>query len=289
MARKLLDGWSFVRIAAWLDETGARTNKDRSRGETKIASWTVPMVIDALTSPRTQGLKLHTVHSGECKSRGDKWCRAHCSRGEVVLDGSGEPIRLAPPTFDPDTWKQIQAAAALRKQNQRKPTGTTNPMLGIGLCGRCGKSLAQSVLPDNRRYYRCAKKCRKVFLRADIGDELLEETFLREWGDTPVTRRVFVQGEDHSHELEQVRATIDRLRRESDAGLVVSEEDERVDLARMRSLIERRSNWGYAHSAGRLDHRGDRPDVPRSLAYRVTRGAAQAPGGSRSQVHPVLG
>ena len=65
--------------------------------------------------------------------------------------------------------------------------------------------------------------------------------FLLEWGDTPVTRRVFVPGEDHSHELEQVRATIDRLRRESDAGLVVSEEDERVYLERMRSLIERRS------------------------------------------------
>ena len=52
---------------------------------------------------------------------------------------------------------------------------------------------------------------------------------------------MFVPGEDHSHELEQVRATIDRLRRESDAGLVVSEEDERVYLDRMRALIERRS------------------------------------------------
>ncbi len=52
---------------------------------------------------------------------------------------------------------------------------------------------------------------------------------------------MFVPGEDHSHELEQVRATIDRLRRESDAGLVVSEEDERVYLARMRAQIERRT------------------------------------------------
>jgi DNA invertase Pin-like site-specific DNA recombinase len=30
MAAKLLDGWSFVRITAWLNETGAQTNKARS-------------------------------------------------------------------------------------------------------------------------------------------------------------------------------------------------------------------------------------------------------------------
>jgi site-specific DNA recombinase len=108
MAAKLLDGWSFVRITAWLNETGAQTNKARSRG---IAStWTMASVIDALTSPRTQGLKLH--------------------KGETVLDGDGEPIRLAEPTFDPDMWRQIQSAAALRKQNQRTPTESTNPILG---------------------------------------------------------------------------------------------------------------------------------------------------------------
>jgi hypothetical protein len=50
-----------------------------------------------------------------------------------------------------------------------------------------------------------------------------------------------VAGEDHSHELEQVNETIARLRRESDAGLIVSAEDERVYVERMKALIERRT------------------------------------------------
>jgi DNA invertase Pin-like site-specific DNA recombinase len=218
MAGKLLDGWSFVRITAWLNKSGAQTNKARASG--KASTWTMATVIEVLTSPRTQGFKMH--------------------RGETVLDGDGEPIRLAPPTFDPDMWQQIQDAAALRKQNQRTPTKSTNPMLGVGVCGVCGRSLAQHFAKD-RRYYRCARKCPRVFVRADIGDELLEQSFLEQWGDTKVARRVFVPGEDHSHELEQVEATIARLRRESDAGLVVSEDDERVYMDRMRSLIERRT------------------------------------------------
>ncbi len=63
-------------------------------------------------------------------------------------------------------------------------------------------------------------------MRAEDADLLLEETFLERWGDEKVTRRVFVAGEDHSHELEQVLASIDRLRKESDAGLIASEDDE---------------------------------------------------------------
>jgi site-specific DNA recombinase len=83
--------------------------------------------------------------------------------------------------------------------------------------------------------------CNGVTLRADDADNLLEETFLDQWGDSRVTRRVFVPGEDHSHELDQVNETIARLRRESDAGLVVSEDDERVYVQRMKTLIDRRT------------------------------------------------
>jgi site-specific DNA recombinase len=237
MAERLLDGWSFVRIAAWLNDSGALTNMDRARvakgQEPQRKPWTVSTVIDALTSPRTQGLKLH--------------------KGETVLDGDGEPIRLGPPTFDPDMWQQIQQAATLRQLNQRTPTSSANPMLGVGYCGACGASLAQQVTRKRQkdgttkvhRYYRCGRtplNCNGVTIRADEGDELLEETFLARWGDARITRRVFVPGEDRTHELEQVEATIARLRRESDAGLVVTEDDERVYVERMRALIERRTH-----------------------------------------------
>ncbi|MGQ9407380.1 recombinase family protein [Mycolicibacterium gilvum] len=253
MAAKLLDGWSFIRIAAWCNESGHLTNMDRARiangKPAKARPWTVNTVIDALTSPRTQGLKM----TGRGK------------QAKTVLDGDGEPIRLGPPTFDADTWKQIQEAAQLRKMNRRTPTGSANPMLGVGICGCpgcpacagaagpiCGASLAQQFTRKKLasgetrewRSYRCGRtplNCNGVSMRAEDADGLLEETFLDRWGDEKVTRRVFVAGEDHSHELEQVNASIDRLRKESDAGLIVSAEDEDLYIQRMRSLIDRRS------------------------------------------------
>lgn len=249
MAERLLAGWSFIRIAAWLNDSGAQTNMNRAmiavgkeplskRDRERIANgqeprrrpWTVSTVIEALTSPRTQGLKMH--------------------KGETVLDGDGEPIAMGEPTFDPDTWQQIQQAAQLRQINQRTPTDSANPMLGVGFCGICGASLAQQISRRKtkagvnvHRYYRCGRtplNCNGVVVRADIGDKLLAERFLDQWGDTAVTRRVFVPGEDHSHELEQVEATIARLRRESDAGLLTTAEDERVWLERLKAQTARR-------------------------------------------------
>ncbi|VBA57640.1 hypothetical protein LAUMK191_04109 [Mycobacterium attenuatum] len=235
MATRLLDGWSFIRIAAWLNETGARTNMDRARiakgKEPYARPWTVSTIIDALTSPRTQGLKMH--------------------KGEIVLDGDGEPIMLGPATFDDDTWQQIQEAAALRQINQRTPTQTKNPLLGVGYCGACGASLAQQISRRKQRdgstkvhrYYRCGRtplNCNGVSMRADEAEEVLEELFLARWGDTRVTRRVFVKGEDHSHELERTNQIIARLRRESDAGLITTDEDERLWLERLKAATEKR-------------------------------------------------
>lgn len=240
MAEKLLAGWSFIRIAAWLNEIGAVTNMDRARiaggKEPKARPWTVNTIIDALTSPRTQGLKM----TGKGRN------------AAVVLDGDGEPIRLAEPTFDQDTWKQVQEAAQKRQMNQRTPTRSVNPMLGVGFCGQCGASLAQqfsrrknnSGNVSEHRYYRCGRtpiNCKNTSVRADQLDQIMESMFLLNWGDHPVTRKVFVPGEDHSYELEQINSSIERLRAESDAGLIINDEDERMYLHRLKTLIDRRT------------------------------------------------
>lgn len=253
MAEKLIAGWSFIRIAAWLNETGALTNMDRARVASgkppKARPWSVNVVIDALTSPRTQGLKM----TGRGKN------------ARTVLDAEGEPIRLAAPTFDADTWKQIQDAAQLRKIGQRTPTQSANPMLGVGVCGCtgctacgvtvgiCGASLAQqfsrrknkSGEVNVHRYYRCGRtplNCNGVNIRADEADRQLEEMFLDGYGSKRVVRRVFMPGEDHSAELEQVNATIERLRLESDSGLLTTPEDERLWLERMKAQVAKRDH-----------------------------------------------
>ena len=238
MAGKLLDGWSFIRIAGWLNEQGALTNMDRARQakghEPKARPWTVNTVIDALTSPRTQGLKM--------TGRGRK--------ATTVLDSEGSPIRMAPPTFDSATWSQIQEAAAKRQLAPRSRTQSVNPMLGIGFCGVCGSSLAQQFTRKKTnpgvvyRYYRCGRtpiNCTNVFARADDIDEVLRDSFLANWGSAERTRRVFVPGEDRTEELEQVLRTIDRLRKESDEGLIVTAEDEETYISRLKALIARRT------------------------------------------------
>lgn len=255
MAEKLLGGESFIGIAAWLNETDALTNMDRARiargKEPRRRPWTVNVVIDALTSERTQGLKM--TGSGK--------------QAKTVLDGNGDPIRLAPPTFDPDTWKQIQEAAQLRRLHQRTPVKARNPMLGVGVCGCtgcracerdqkgdgfCGASMAQQFSRktnsggkvSEKRYYRCGRtpiNCNGTSFKADEADDVLENIFLTQRGDAEVTRRVFVPGEDRSHELDRVNASIERLRRESDAGLIVTDEDERLYLHRMKNLIDQRT------------------------------------------------
>jgi hypothetical protein len=62
LAGKLLDGWSFIRIAKWLNETGAKTNKARAGG--KSATWTVATVMDAMTSPRNRRTTAKAARDG---------------------------------------------------------------------------------------------------------------------------------------------------------------------------------------------------------------------------------
>lgn len=179
---------------------------------TSVAGW--------LSNPNTQGWKT--------------------SSGEYVLDPDGDPIRLAPPTFDPKTWNELHQALALRRGSSRRKR-STNPMLGVGYCARCGKGLAQQFTGDHR-YYRCSKKpqCRNSTVRADLVDALLEEQFLEEFGDREVTRRVWQQGTDTAEELERVEGQIRRLRAEQDAGLVVTDEDHEEYLRRLGVLIAKR-------------------------------------------------
>ncbi|OBJ41315.1 integrase [Mycolicibacterium mucogenicum] len=248
MAGLLLDGWSFTRIADYMNEKGYLTNKDRALVEQgkqpKGRGWSVTTVVGFLTSARTQGLKVTGSDYG----------------GKMVLDDQGQPIRLAPPTFDDATWDQIQQAVALRKLNTRSRTWTQNPMLGVGYCS-CGASLSQKCTPNNYstgttyRYYQCGRtptRCTGTSVKADELDELLEGTFIAKHGHKHVTRKVFVPGEDHTYELEQTNRTIDNLREDRALGLYSSPADQEKYRQQMAALVANRDRLAAipARSAG---------------------------------------
>lgn len=224
MADWLISGESFTEIASRLGKP-----------------WTTTNVIEALTSLRTQGYKVR-------------------ARSKPVLDDNGELIRMAPPTFDEDTWAQIQDAAAKRRITRTR-TNSVNPMLGVGFCGctgcdkcpgteeePCGASLAQQFSTRRNgtvdRYYRCSRSPRNCggMVKADTLDSFLEGHFLDEFGHLQVTTREWQQGNDLAGELERVEASIKRLRSEQDAGLIITDEDHEDYLRRMKALTSRRAS-----------------------------------------------
>lgn len=228
IAPRLLAGDSFSSIVAHLNATGVLTNMNRAKVEAgrepKADPWTVTNLRDMLTSLRTQGIKM--------------------SQGKPVLTEDGSMIRLADPTFDDETWTRIQEAVAARSHSGKRRVNSPNPLLSVGFCGKCGSNLSHQVqqnVPGGKefRYYRC-QKC-KLRTRADEAEFLLEELFIETYGQQAVTRRIFVPGSDNSRELEEVEAAIKRLRMESDAGLITTEEDQNLYVTRLSSLVGRRN------------------------------------------------
>ncbi len=228
MAGWVFDGDSFTAIAETLNDRGELTGMDRCREHPRHTRWTVSNIIESLTSLRTQGVKMH--------------------KEKPLLRPDGSFVQLAPPTFDWPTWRKLQDAVAVRRLGGKRRVHSPNPLLGVGECGTCSRTLAQQFSKNKRnntvhRYYRCSRtprNCNGIFMVADQVDSLLEENFISECGDLPVTRRVFVAGEDHVEELAIVEASIVVLRAEADAGLLTTEEDKALYLSRLTGLVARR-------------------------------------------------
>ena len=230
-AAKLLAGGSLTSIAAGLNETGTLSPQDwnRARGgkPTRGSSWTVDKLKAILRNPSTQGIKT--------------------ANGKPVLDAEGEPVRVGPPSFDPETWQRIQSELAQRSQEPRKRRHSANPLLGVAKCGSCGKNMRQrsQTTPAGvtHRYYVCGnspKACPQVSCIADAAEAAIYDAFLEIHADRKVRARVWQEGSDHSAELEQTNQTIESLREDRAAGLFPTPEDERTFRSQMSALIAKR-------------------------------------------------
>jgi site-specific DNA recombinase len=235
---KLVDeDWSLTRITKWLNDTGAQTNMAKANGS---GQWSVQTVKRVLTSQRTQGFRVVSVYepaptkdNPEHKKRvGEK----------LALDSQGQPIRMAEPTFTDEDWTRIQTALGQRTASGKARQMTGNPLAGIGYC-ICGYALAihrrRSSSGKQHEYVRCGRPltgCRGA-VRLDEVELTLQEEFLEAYGGREMTRLVFVPGEDRSQELAQVEQSLERLRWESDNGLI---DDEDLYKSRLAALATRR-------------------------------------------------
>lgn len=238
---KLVDGnESLTNISRWLNEQGRTTNVSKARGGGK---WSVTTLKRVLTSQRTQGFRVvstfepvPTEKNPEHKKRtGEK----------LVLDAEGQPIRMAEPTFTGEDWDRIQQALGARTSSGKSRQMTPNPLAGIGYCV-CGYALSihrrKSSSGKVHSYVRCGRStdpggCRGA-IRLDLAESILEENFLAGYGDREMQRMVFIPGEDRSEELNQTEQSLERLRWESDNGLV---DDESLYKSRLSALVARKS------------------------------------------------
>jgi site-specific DNA recombinase len=223
IADRLLAGGSLTGIAADFNKSGVLSPRDWYRATSgkaiKGTRWTVDNIKLILSNPTTQGIK--TAGTGRVKR----------TVGRPVLDSEGEHVRVGPPSFDPETWQRIQSELAQRSQNPRQRRHSVNPLLGVAKCELCGRNMRQQSKTTpagvTHRYYICAASppCPRVSMPAAVAEEIVEHEFLERHAGRKVRSRVWRDGSDHSAELDQTEASLSRLKRESDLGLITDEDE----------------------------------------------------------------
>jgi len=189
-----------------------------------------------LSNPTTQGIKTAGTD-----------CSVKRTVGKPILDSEGEPVRVGPASFDADTWNRIQSELAQRAQSPRQRRHSTNPMLGVAKCGLWGMNMRQQSKTTpagvTHRYYICAGSppCSKVSIIAADAEELVEQAFPEVHADRRVKARVWQDGSDHTHELEQTNLTIEALREDRGMGLFTTP-DEQTFRQQMSALIAKRES-----------------------------------------------
>jgi site-specific DNA recombinase len=226
---------SLTAIVRWLNQNGKTSNVSKARGGDK--RWSVTTLKRVLTSQRTQRFRVISVY--EPAPTADDPDRKKRTGEKLVLDPQGQPIRMAKPTFTDEEWSRIQTALGDRTAGGKARQMTPNPLAGIGYCG-CGYALAlhrrTSSSGKLHTYVRCGKSpegCRGAKTLEEV-ELMLEEIFLDAYGDEEIKRREFIPGEDHSRELELTEQSLERLRWESDNGLV---DDEDLYRSRLTALV----------------------------------------------------
>jgi DNA invertase Pin-like site-specific DNA recombinase len=203
---------------------------------------------------------------------------------KVTITGpDGLNLARAVPLISESDWSRLQKAldgASRERKRQQSPS----LLLGVGFCGRCGRPLYRWERTRNGRqdrYYVCRGKtkaaevpdrCTASLIQLDELDGLAERHFLSVTGRAEVMDRVWIPGEDHSEELEQVKAAMGKVRDERDAGLYDYDGGDGEYQSRMARLVQRRKHleslpqreptWDYVATGKTFAQVWEASDIP---------------------------
>ncbi|MCW2546785.1 MAG: hypothetical protein JWN96_1245 [Mycobacterium sp.] len=103
----------------------------------------------------------------------------------VDIDPGKQWAVVGSASFDAETWGRIQSELAQRSQSGRQRRHSTNPLLGVAKCGKCGRNMRHFLRRKNSktyRYYICGdspKACPGILVIAAHAEEMVYEAFLR--------------------------------------------------------------------------------------------------------------
>lgn len=195
----VLAGASVESVAAKLTAAGELSPADyirhRSGEPTRGGPWRGQSVLKMLRSKTLLGYVTHN--------------------GVTVRDAEGVPVLKGPALVTQQRFDQLQHELELRtKQKTNNRTSRASPLLGVALCAECEAPMhfrGQTIRGKRYRYYYCRTGRHGRQVRAEQIEELVEQGFLWELGDSNRREKVFVPAENHQIELEGARRAVEEI------------------------------------------------------------------------------
>lgn len=196
VVQSVLDGKSVQSVAKQLTDDGVLSPADyvrhRAGKSVKGGAWRSQTLLKMLRSKTLLGYVTHD--------------------GVTVRDDKGMPVCKGPALLSQEDFDRLQSELESRSFKTTR-TNRVSPLTGVIRCADCGGPMHHRGQTFNKklyRYYYC-REGHGSQIKADWLEELLEEKFLSDFGESPVEERVYIPAENHQIELDQARSAIDEI------------------------------------------------------------------------------
>jgi site-specific DNA recombinase len=181
-------------------------------------SAVVKMVRDVISGKTVDqiGIELGQHPSGLWKVLRSPHLLGHATyNGVTVRDGEGKPVLWGDPLITREEWDALQSAIASRQRPIGKRANKASPLQGVAFCPVCDLQLFHRTFNRNYgnnvyRYYYCRNKHGRNIPAEEV-EKLVFDTFLEDFGDCKVTKRVYRPAENHQNELEDAVRAVEEL------------------------------------------------------------------------------